>query len=54
MFSAPNSVSRYSETGSEHPLEAKLKELLDAQNALKETVEKAVVRKECQCNFCLE
>ena len=40
--SAPNSVSRYSETGSEHPLEAKLKELLDAQIALKETVEKAV------------
>ena len=43
MSSAPASVSRYSESSSEHPLEAKLREVLDAQIALKETVDKAVV-----------
>ncbi|CAB4021238.1 Hypothetical predicted protein [Paramuricea clavata] len=41
--SAPTSVSRYSETGSEQALEARLKEVLDAQIALKETVDKAVI-----------
>ncbi len=44
LISAPTSTSRYSDNSSEHPLEAKLQELLDAHIALKETVDKAVVR----------
>lgn len=42
-FSGPTSCSRTSETGSESALEARLKEVLDAQSALRETVDKAMV-----------
>ena len=54
MFSAPTSVSRYSETGSEQALEARLKEVLDAQIALKETVDKAMVRQKYFMMYCME
>ena len=51
--SAPSSTSRYSETGSEHSVEVKLQELLDAHLALKETVDKAMVRMCEQARVCM-